>query len=100
MIYLYLVGKTKIHCRGRHGWTGFLQGVNSLKCTSSVCARKTGISGKIALSLDTNVSAGLVQVGLENVLTLLRVKQSTQPHLNGNITDGATNAIISGGGKC
>jgi len=69
--------------------TGFLRDVNSLKCTSSVCARKTRISGKIALSLDTNVSDGLVQVGFENVLTLLRVKQNAQPHPNGNITDGA-----------
>lgn len=66
----------------------------------SVCARKAGISGKIGLSLDTNVNAGLVQVGFENVLTLLRVKQNTQPHPNGNITDGAMNAIIPGGGKC
>jgi len=68
--------------------------------TSPVSARKTGISGNINLSLDTNVSAGFVQVGFENFSALLQLKQSTQPHPNGNITDGATDTILAGGGKC
>jgi hypothetical protein len=74
--------------------------VYSRKRTSSVCARKTDISGKIGLSLDTNVSAGFVQLGFKNFSAVLHVKQSTQPHPTGNINDGATNAIIPGGGKC
>jgi len=65
-----------------------------------VFVRKTNISGNMAYRSIQKLDAGFVQSGFENFSALLHVKQSTQPHPNGNITDGAKNTILPGGGKC